>query len=523
MNEPIQYPVQNRLPPLPGQVRFGGKRRDMIFAGLLFLFSLLAANFCLWAGFGLGAAVAAIGLFLTGLIYIRPCCRRVTAYGIALICLYFLCALSMIFSDGAEWPVIAAMIILSALTVTELLALRRWPAGSLYAVGDWCHMAFACSFGRLSRTFFALLHKENPDGSLQKRKIGGIILGVVCAVPVTAAAAVLLMFSDAAFENLVEYITFDRLGEIFGTLVIGTFLFLLLFGQYFAAMHQERNPEKGKARNGYAEPSVLIAFLTVLCIVYVLYLFSQLAYFFSAFSGILPENFTVAEYARRGFFEMGLVSLINLAVIGISAFLVRKKKEKLPASIKAFSLFLCVFSLLLIGTALSKMVLYIHTYGMTRARIFTSVFMVFLAVVFLAAALRIFLQKLPYMKAAVIAGAVLAAALCFADADRVTAAYNVDAYLSGKLETIDMYELQGLRSDAVVPYVWKLREDPEVSDMAYLILNEKMEKLGLWDSENNRPAEKPKYDWRSFNLPEYAAFRQLREAAAEIHQKSSGG
>ena len=44
--------------------------------------------------------------------------------------------------------------------------------------------------------------------------------------------------------------------------------------------------------------------LGMISLVYVLYLVSQLAYFSGGFSGILPKGYTMAEYARRGFFEM---------------------------------------------------------------------------------------------------------------------------------------------------------------------------------------------------------------------------
>ena len=60
-------------------------------------------------------------------------------------------------------------------------------------------------------------------------------------------------------------------------------------------------------------------FLAVLSAVYLLYLFSQSAYFFSAFRGLLPEEFTVAEYARRGFFEMSVIAVINFIVVSISS------------------------------------------------------------------------------------------------------------------------------------------------------------------------------------------------------------
>ena len=259
-------------------------------------------------------------------------------------------------------------------------------------------------------------------------------------------------------------------------------------------------------------------FLSVICVVYVIYLVSQLAYFFNAFAGLLPKDFTVAQYARRGFFEMSVVCLINLFLLMVALLGAQKKNGKEPGFIRALALFLCIFSLVLIATAMSKIGLYIHSFGMTYLRIITSVFMIFLCVVFVTMGLWIFIRKLPYMKVAVITAVILVILVGFADPARVVAGYNVNAYLTGKLDAIDMDELYMLGSDAVVPYAWELTGDPdtEVSEAAWEILYDHGLAHGFFEGDG----EEYSYDWRAFNVSSYKAYTLIREHRAEIFRQA---
>ena len=351
---------------------------------------------------------------------------------------------------------------------------------------------------------------------MRKRKTGRVLLGIACAIPVLLIVIPLLAASDAAFEGLIEFLTFERIWELIGATLLGLFLCVLLFGQMFSVRRIERVKSQQTDKRG-VESVALCAFEAVIALVYVLYLFSQLAYFFSAFSGLLPKSYTVAQYARRGFFEMTIICGINLLIVFLVLLLAKRKDRVAPKGERILSVFLCLFSLVLIATALSKMMLYIDSFGMTRLRILTSVFMVFLAVLFLAVIAHLLVPKVPYMKIAVVAATVLVLATCYADVDRLIASYNVSAYQTGKLEEIDTDTLEELSSDAAIPYIMKLANDADLSvryDVQELLHWEMVEHgieataSGTFEIEN--------YDWRSFNLPEFRARQLLWENREEI-------
>ena len=60
--------------------------------------------------------------------------------------------------------------------------------------------------------------------------------------------------------------------------------------------------------------AVWLAALGVFSVLYLAFFFVQGRYLFGAFTRTLPESFTVAEYARQGFFELCRVMAINFTL-----------------------------------------------------------------------------------------------------------------------------------------------------------------------------------------------------------------
>jgi hypothetical protein len=207
----------------------------------------------------------------------------------------------------------------------------------------------------------------------------------------------------------------------------------------------------------------------MVCLVYVVYLLSQLAYFAGGLSGILPEGYTLSEYARRGFFEMAWLCVINLSILCFALWQIRQ--EKLPRLTKIAGTFLGAITVFLVITASAKMLLYIGSYGLTRLRVLTQVIMLWLALTTILVTLRLFKPNFGYMKAVVLTAMILGTLVFWVDVNTVVASYNVKAYQSGKLETMDVGYLNTLGS-ASTPWLIELTQDddPEVAKTAQDIL-----------------------------------------------------
>ena len=212
----------------------------------------------------------------------------------------------------------------------------------------------------------------------------------------------------------------------------------------------------------------------------------QLAYVSGGLSGILPEEFTMAQYARRGFFEMATLSAINLGLMTVAVSLVEHKNGKAPLLTRLLLLFIGGMTLFFVISASAKMGMYIESYGLTRLRILTEVIMVFIGLTVVCVSIWLFAPKLPYMKVVLLLALVMGAAVAWADVDTVVASYNVKAYQEGRLAHTDVYYL-GTLSEGVVPYLAQLRED-----------------------ENPLIAEAAKTALKNYRTNEYQDFRSFR-------------
>ena len=183
-------------------------------------------------------------------------------------------------------------------------------------------------------------------------------------------------------------------------------------------------------------PEVMACFAMLpLLTVYAVFFVSQWNYYVSAFSGKLPEGIDIySQYARDGFGELCAVSGINAAVmITVSVFTRRRQPDRHSPATRVFIGLLSVSTLILIATAISKMVLYIRAYGLTRLRVYASWFMILLAAGFLIMLIKQIIPKTNAVCAMLAAFILLFGVLALSDPDRQIARYNVDRYIEGTL------------------------------------------------------------------------------------------
>lgn len=291
-------------------------------------------------------------------------------------------------------------------------------------------------------------------GEKKDKKSLSAFVGVLLAIPVLCAVVPLLVKSDAAFEGLVSGVV-SKFASYMGELVVTLILIQLCYSYLFSLRHKNSATEKGKLKKRKSLPyTVCTSFLCVISATYLLYLFSQLAYFFSAFSYILPDGYknTASEFARRGFYEMCTVCAINLVIIGIIFAFVKGKNGKL---LKALCTFVSVFSALLVIVAMQKMVMNVSVYGLSKNRILVFVFMLMMLAVIVMLIVHIFAPKVPYMQTIIVFCSVLLIAISYSNVDAKIADYNIKAYNNHTLENLDVGNIADL-SDSAVPYLISL-------------------------------------------------------------------
>ncbi len=330
---------------------------------------------------------------------------------------------------------------------------------SLYILSDMLYQLLIVPFVNFTGCFSGIrqIFRKYNKG----RGVLGGMLGILFSLPILILVISLLTDADAAFEGLIDRIQFtlsksmlEVLRDVILGLPVACYLFGLIYGNRYKRGLGSASLESvgDRVKTFRFAPGVMVySALTMLNLIYLVFFLAQAGYLFSAFGDSLPQTMTYAEYARRGFFELCAVSGINLAVIAAAHLIVKRDKVKI---LKGETTALCIFTLALITTAMSKMGMYIGYYGLTRLRVYTSWFMVLLLLLFIIILLRQFMN-FQGTRIAIIGCICLFLALCYSNADGLIAKYNIDRYKAGTLETLDVsafYEL----SDGAVPYLYAL-------------------------------------------------------------------
>ncbi|MDR1778987.1 MAG: DUF4173 domain-containing protein [Clostridiales Family XIII bacterium] len=343
------------------------------------------------------------------------------------------------------------------------------------AINQGCIIPFANFIGLFRSFGKATDEKGQPvaaeGAGAEKRKGRGrlalaALLGVVAFIPVLIFILNLLMMADAAFDDVIRRLEIpDFLKEHFGmwvfNAVFGVPVACYLFGAVYG--NARRRHTGHVTREGTVKTlsyfrgiprAAILAPLCLLALVYLLFLAVMGGYLFSAFGGDLPAGFTYAEYARRGFFELCGVASINLALLAFVYLFAKRGAGEYPVALRVLTGLLSALTVLLVVTAMSKMVLYIDAYGLSRLRLYTFWFMALLLLVF-AVLLVWHVRPFNAGRPIAVACVVCVLALFYVNTDGLIARYNVEQYLTGSLPTVDVEMLDGL-SDAAVPYLDEL-------------------------------------------------------------------
>jgi hypothetical protein len=302
---------------------------------------------------------------------------------------------------------------------------------------------------------FGCQHKSLSLHQYIKRNSGrqflSIILGVLLALMVIGMILPLLMKADSGgfsriANGIYEYYRWvqNQFTDSILHSILAVPIAAYIFGLVAGCTHKRGcSTFKREGIQYVAESLRILASATVytvlglICCLYLVFIVSQLPYFFSAFVGQRPEGWQIySEYARSGFFELCQIAAINLTLLTI-ANLLCKKPQRENNVLKILNCLLSVLTLVLIVTAFSKMALYIGAYGLSIRRLLPCLFMVFLAVI-CGAVLALQKWKFSIMRLSALVGTFMICALCLLNPDGFVARYNAERYISGTLDTFDV-------------------------------------------------------------------------------------
>ncbi|MFD0000625.1 DUF4153 domain-containing protein [Nocardia sp. NPDC127526] len=181
-----------------------------------------------------------------------------------------------------------------------------------------------------------------------------------------------------------------------------------------------------------------------LTLVFAVFVGTQLAVLFGGAEYVRRNaDLTVAEYARSGFWQLSVVSMLTLAVIAVVQTWAAQQEARDRLWLRVAVAAVSVLTLVIVASALHRMWLYQQSFGFTVLRLLVEVFEVWIGVVYLlvlASLVRLRRHWVP--RAAIGAGAATLLVLAVVNPELLIADRNIDRWLAGTTVAVDPGEEQ---------------------------------------------------------------------------------
>ncbi|EIC95314.1 PF13777 domain protein [Lachnoanaerobaculum saburreum F0468] len=469
--------------PIKKEPKYKFETVDIIMLPVVFILAFLCTKYYNLntgvATLGLGATVYIVLYVISVLVYAKLKAVKLNSESIILSILMILLAISFTVFYNYSLSIfmqIAMNFMLIYLPVTVFNKLIKSETSALILY-DYINALVFIPIHNATAFWICMFSKRGKSASNTKTKYFlHIFFGLLIGTPFIMIVLFLLSSADATFKNIFDNLfNLDisvpkNIGTLIWSLPMATYLYALIYGSSIEDNSKSFNIDKFNKTMDNAASIPRLSLYTVnavICCFYILFIGIQVIYFIDILGGSLPADFTYSEYARRGFFELLAVALINIVFIAVAKVLSVKNENNKYMHIHI--LLNSILTLLLISVAFAKMYLYISTYGLTTLRIIPSVFMIFLCFVFAFIIIGEFKKSFPVTKLSFYAGNILFVLLCLANIDAVVAGYNLNAYMNGNLPYYDIYDLResDMAAMPVIYKAWKNSSDKELKDKLY--------------------------------------------------------
>ena len=285
------------------------------------------------SSYGISYPIFTIIVILVFLCYFRKKIKKTKSIGFLILALAFI--LSLNFAIHSNIILNSLNIIAVPLLLTASFILIR------YDDIEWSSMKFVFSvFERIIPLSFENLFKPIlfVKSSSKKRERGklnpqtkSILIGLLVSIPLLIVILPLLSSADSVFgyytSNFYTVFTKINLGNTLWNVIRIVIISLYMFGFFWSFRYSNNRDTKPLKLNGTLEPVTVLTVFIIINLVYLLFTVVQFSYLYGG-NTALPNGFTYAEYARRGFFELILVTIINFTLL-ITATLFTKKESQI--------------------------------------------------------------------------------------------------------------------------------------------------------------------------------------------------
>jgi hypothetical protein len=252
-----------------------------------------------------------------------------------------------------------------------------------------------------------------------------LLRAVVMTLPLVIVFVALLSRADPVFGSIFNLPDVDAEWLLSHVVMAGAFAWWSagwLRGALLGTARRGTLPERLPFELGLVEVSATLGALVILFAVFVAL---QMRWLFGGADVVLETTgLSVAEYARRGFFELVTVTaLVAPVILGTRAAIVDDASLRRH---RQLSLALLVLLAGIMASAMLRMQLYVAHFGLSEDRLYASVFMLWLAFVFVAMAMTVLRGwARPFAAMAIVSGLATILALNVANPEAIVAHVNL--------------------------------------------------------------------------------------------------
>ena len=372
------------------------------------------------------------------------------------------------------------------------------------------------------------IKKEENKEKIKPKNIKRILKAIALSLPLIFLVFILLVTADSDFAKLFVDVlenAFEILEELKISNITGRIIGIILVFFYLAAFTENivltKDIERNNKEVSKKDSLTIKMIITILNLMYLVFCIIQVKSLINLHT-MDKTNYSYSYYARQGFFQLMVVSAINLVMVLKSKSNCYKKEKY----IKIMDLIMVMLTGAILVFSFIRMYIYQQSFGFTLKRILVFWAQFTEAILLIPTVMYILDKKIDLAKTYFIIVVTMYVGLNFANINRIIAKKNVDMNLKkGSISGSDMYYLTQLGTDAV-PEMEKLYEIVEKDDQSYILDPEKFKairkKIVVKCSEyystnkdflNNKlleiKSELENLEWQEFNISKYRAKKIL--------------
>lgn len=340
-----------------------------------------------------------------------------------------------------------------------------------------------------------------------------VFIGIVVAIPVLVVIGNILASADEVFREV-----FSEIGEllsidsIFANIIGIAIMFVIGYVVPYAFCKYIKSGKiiVKEGKSGTNEPIIAIIVTGAVSLLYVLFSGIQIIYLFLG-NGTLPADYSYAEYAREGFFQLLFVSAFNVIMVLICIEFFRENKI-----LKGILMVISICTFIMIASSAYRMSMYIGEYGLTFTRVFVLWTLVVITLVMTGLLYQLLRAEFNMFKYSVVMVTVCFLILSFSHLDYFIAKYDLNMYEQMREEQVfdeewhdyvDYEYLMRLSTDATPAIMEHKDEIFEYMDSEYINLNDVEWAYQYYEEYGE---EYNKITIRNFNVSRYVARLSVR-------------